>query len=1012
MPHPNTRIVKLLRRYCEASAIAVMGVAFLVLVGWTFHIEWLKTVLPGFVTMKANTAIALGLSAISLWLSLPGESRTRKRQLAYFMATVVVLIGAVSLCEYVFDADLRIDQLIFRDTLGSFGTSSPGRMAPTSAIAFIAIGMALLFLDWKPQRGRSPAQLLSLCASLIAMLAISGYVYHAMALYKLLLYTQVALHTAIALALLSSAIFFARPKVGIAGDLTGEDSGGILARRLLPAVFFVPIFLGWMCLRGQIAGLYGTELALALSSSCNVVVFAVLVWFSARQLNAEWGQRNLAELAIRELNAELEARIARRTETLQQQTTVLAQQAALLDLAQDAIVVWDMNRSVVFWNRGAETLFGWPAKLAIGTTRGVLLKTQLPLPIEEIEAQVSREGYWEGESTALKRDGTHCIFSSRWALQHDASGMPFRTLSISSDITARKQIEEALFVEKERAQVTLNSIGDAVMCTDISGNITFLNAAAERMTGWPWMEAAGRPMGEAFRVLDASSRQPIPDPMHLAVVHNRTMNLPPNCILIRRGDALEIPIEDSVSPIHNHEGRITGAVIVFRDVSATRAMALQMTHAAQHDFLTGLPNRMLFSDRLSRAIVLARRHTEKVAVLFLDLDGFKHINDSLGHPIGDQLLQSVAMRLVGCVRGSDTVSRQGGDEFVVLLSEMQESENAALTAERMLRAVAEAHSIGQHDLHVTTSIGISVYPEDGQDAEELIENADTAMYQAKENGHQRYRFFKPAMNVRAVERQSLEEGLRRALERQEFELHYQPKVDMKTGEITGAEALIRWAHPVRGKVSPAEFIPVAEDCGLILPIGRWALKKACWQARTWLDAGLPLGTIAVNISAKEFREEHFLENIFEILKETDLDPKLLELELTESVLMKQADATASILSALRAQGIQLAIDDFGTGYSSLSYLTKFPIDALKIDQSFIRQISSAAGETAIVTAVISMGHGLNLHVVAEGVETREELGFLQKYQCDQAQGYYFSRPVPADEFAKLLETGIVTSMTN
>jgi diguanylate cyclase (GGDEF)-like protein/PAS domain S-box-containing protein len=569
----------------------------------------------------------------------------------------------------------------------------------------------------------------------------------------------------------------------------------------------------------------------------------------------------------------------------------------------------------------------------------------------------------------------------------------------------RKLMEEALFVVKERAQVTLNCIGDAVVCTDISGNITFLNLVAEKMTGWPWAEAMGRPMAEVFRILDAVSRESSANPMDAAVEQDTTVHLPPNCILIRR-DGIETPIEDSVAPIHDREGKATGAVIVFRDVSAARAMAEQMTHSAQHDFLTGLPNRMLLNDRVNQAIALASRHSKKVAVLFLDLDGFKHINDSLGHPTGDKLLQSIAKRLVGCVRATDTVSRQGGDEFVVLLSEMEQQEDAAISALRILDAVSKAHSIDQHDLHLTASIGVSVHPEDGQDAEALIKNADTAMYQAKENGRQSYQFFKAVMNVRAVERQSIEESLRRALERKEFSLHYQPKIKLATGEITGAEALMRWTHPTRGPVSPANFIPVAEDCGLILPIGHWVLKEACKQARGWLDAGLPLGTIAVNISSMEFRDDNFLESVFATLSETGLDPKFLELELTESVLMKRAESAAFVLKALRARGVQIAVDDFGTGYSSLSYLRKFPIDALKIDQSFVRQISSAPDDTTIVKAIISMGRSLNLRVVAEGVETREELEFLQAHQCEEAQGFYFSRPVLPQQFAKLLKSGI------
>jgi diguanylate cyclase (GGDEF)-like protein/PAS domain S-box-containing protein len=575
----------------------------------------------------------------------------------------------------------------------------------------------------------------------------------------------------------------------------------------------------------------------------------------------------------------------------------------------------------------------------------------------------------------------------------------------------RKTMEEALFVEKERAQVTLNCIGEAVACTDSAGKITFLNVVAENMTGWPRKEAADRPMAEVFRILDVTTRATTPDPMAMAIGRDQTVQLPSNCILVGR-DGTEVPIEGSVASIHDRERKATGAVIVFRDVSAAQAMARQMAHSAQHDFLTGLPNRMLFNDRVNRAIALAPRHKKNIAVLFLDLDGFKHINDSLGHPTGDKLLQSIAQRLVECVRLSDTVSRQGGDEFVVLLSEVQHVEDAAITARRLLQAVADPHLIDSHDLHVTTSIGVSVYPDDGLDAETLIKNADTAMYQAKENGRQSYQFFKPAMNVRAVERQSIEESLRRALERQEFALHYQPKINLKTGEITGAEALVRWMHPVRGMVPPGQFIPVAEDCGLILPIGNWVLHEACLQAQVWLEAGLPLATIAVNLSAAELRDENFLHGVFAILKDTGLDPKLLELELTESVLMKHAESAQSILKTLRATGVQLAVDDFGTGYSSLSYLSKFSIDALKIDQSFVRQITTTPDETTIVTAVISMAQSLKLRVVAEGVETHDELVFLQAHQCDEAQGYYFSPPVPPRQFAELLKTGVSNTVLN
>jgi diguanylate cyclase (GGDEF)-like protein len=488
-------------------------------------------------------------------------------------------------------------------------------------------------------------------------------------------------------------------------------------------------------------------------------------------------------------------------------------------------------------------------------------------------------------------------------------------------------------------------------------------------------------------------------------------------------------LADSQAALARQEERATAMRTAMHLAAAT---TLRVAHAAEHDFLTGLPNRLLLNDRVGQAIALAQRHQKHTAVLFLDLDGFKHINDSLGHGVGDKLLQSIAKRLAACIRSSDTVSRQGGDEFVVLLSEMEQSAdaaiaasrivqavtgphsidqhdvhvNVAITAGRMLQAVGEPHSIDHHDLYVTASIGVSVYPDDGLDAETLIKNADTAMYQAKEGGRQSYRFFEPEMNIRAVERQSIEEDLRRALERQEFVLHYQPTIDLATGAISGAEALIRWAHPTRGLVPPLQFIPVAEDCGLIVPIGAWVLREACSQAKAWIDAGLPRLSMAVNASAMELRSETFQEDLFAILGETGLAPTSLILELTESVLMKHAETVATILRALRQVGVRVALDDFGTGYSSLSYLRKFPLDALKIDQSFVRQIDAAGEDTAIVTAIIGMAQGLGLRVIAEGLETLEELQFLRAHRCDAAQGYYFSLPVPPDQFAKLLRSGI------
>jgi diguanylate cyclase (GGDEF)-like protein/PAS domain S-box-containing protein len=575
----------------------------------------------------------------------------------------------------------------------------------------------------------------------------------------------------------------------------------------------------------------------------------------------------------------------------------------------------------------------------------------------------------------------------------------------------RKGIEDALYVEKERAVVTLNSIGDAVLCTDISGDITYLNIVAEKMTGWLRMEAIGRPLAEVFRIIDGDTRRAARDPMEMAVEQNRTVGLTVNCVLIRR-DGFESAIEDSAAPIHDRSGHVTGAVIVFHDVSAARAMSLQMTHTAHHDLVTNLPNRLLLKDRIKQSIALAHRQNRPVAVLFLDLDHFKNINDSLGHAAGDELLQSVSKRLMSCVRASDTVSRQGGDEFGILLPEITHAQDAATCAAKILLALNAPHFIGARTLHISGSIGISLYSKDGDDAETLIKNADTAMYHAKERGRGNFQFFEGAMNLKAVQRQSIESELRRGLKNQEFLLHYQPKVNLNTGDITGVEALIRWQQPERGLVPPLEFVPIAEDCGLIVPIGRWVMREACRQARAWQDAGLGHLRMAVNVSAVEFREKGFVESVRTILSDTGLQPQYLVLELTERVLMENAESTAVLLEELKTMGVRLAVDDFGTGYSSLSYLRQFPIDVLKIDQSFIQKITSNLDDSTIIAAIIAMGRNLRHIVIAEGIETHEQITYLQSQHCEEGQGFLLGPPVSAVQFGHLLETGIGATVIN
>ena len=573
------------------------------------------------------------------------------------------------------------------------------------------------------------------------------------------------------------------------------------------------------------------------------------------------------------------------------------------------------------------------------------------------------------------------------------------------NIIERMKVEQRLYVSTKRAEITLNSIGDAVISTDLAGRVDYLNTVAELITGWPREEASGQPIVQVLNLVDGVTGRPVINPVEYVLQSDHSLGLTGEVVLVNR-HGRRIPIEDSAAPILGWNGQLVGAVMVFRDISNTVALTSKMRHLAQHDFLTNLPNRVLLNDRITQAIASARRSESNPVLLFLDLDKFKHINDSLGHAVGDHLLHAVSERLVQCVRTSDTVSRHGGDEFVILLADERRPQDAALAAEKILHALSMPFLIDGQQLHTSTSIGISVFPIDGMDPAALIKNADTAMYHAKERGRNNYQFFRHDMNARAVERQLIENSLRRALERHEFTLHYQPKVDLKTNCITGVEALLRWAHPEWGLMLPERFIVVAEECGLIIPIGRWALNEACEQAVRWRDQGIAPVSIAVNVSALEFRHRDFFDHALVILETTGVDPTCLQLELTETVLMHDVAASARLLAKFKMMGVQIAVDGFGTGYSSLSYLNQFPIDVLKIDQSFVKAIDAGLESNgAIVSAVIGMGKNLHQRVIAEGVEEEGQFAFLDAHGCDEGQGYFFSEPVDAVHMQAMLSTG-------
>jgi len=474
-------------------------------------------------------------------------------------------------------------------------------------------------------------------------------------------------------------------------------------------------------------------------------------------------------------------------------------------------------------------------------------------------------------------------------------------------------------------------------------------------------------------------------------------------------------VHEQAEAIFDDDGTPLRLAGTTQDITERKQIEDQIRLLAYYDGLTRLPNRVLFMERLTQALTTAQRQGGTLAMLFLDLDRFKRINDTLGHTVGDRLLQAVSERLKKCLRSTDTiargdplastdtVARLGGDEFIVTITDIARGEDAAKIACRVLEALNEPFKLEEHEVFVSGSIGISLFPHDGKDADTLLKNADSAMYHAKDAGRGTYQFYNKSMNEAALQRLAMENSLRRALERQEFLLHFQPQIDVVTGRIIGAEALVRWRHPELGMVSPGDFIPLAEETGLIMPIGEWVLRSACAQGKAWRDEGFGEMIVAVNLSGRQFRQQPLVHTVDEIVKSTGFDPRCLELEITESILVQSVDDTVSALKRLKDMGLRVSVDDFGTGYSSLTYLKRFPIDTLKIDQSFTRDIATDPGDAAITAAIIAMADGLKMAVIAEGVETEQQRDCLRQRGCRLMQGYLFSRPVPADQFRLLLQ---------
>ncbi len=669
-----------------------------------------------------------------------------------------------------------------------------------------------------------------------------------------------------------------------------------------------------------------------------------------------------------------------------------------LEQSANTIVITDRNGVIEYVNPYFYALTGYAPEEIIGNNPNVWQSGETPIQAyEEMWQTILAGKVWRGEVLNRKKNGELFWESSTISPVKDEKGEITHFVGIKQDISSRKEAEEKLRLWQRALESSVNAI------TIIDANhkdfpYVYVNPAFERITGYSAEEALGR-NGRFLQNQDTD--QPELEHIRRAVREKRDGKA-----LLRnyRKDGSLFWNELSISPVRNEAGEVTHYIGIQNDVTERKQYEEQLAYQSAHDTLTRLPNRNLAQDRLTQGIIFARRTNSQLALLLIDLDNFKVINDSLGHNVGDQLLQIVAQRIADCVRGGDTVARMGGDDFAVILTDISQEEDISRVTHKILAAIAEPAMVETHQLTVTCSIGVSLFPRDGEDATTLLKNADAAMYRAKEQGRNSIQYYTAEINSRILQRLMLENSLRSALERNEFTLHYQPQVSLLTGQVIGMEALLRWQHAELGMISPAHFIPLAEDTGLIIPIGAWVLHTACKQTKAWHDAGLPPVRVAVNISGRQFRE-NIPQLVKKALSETGLPPEFLELEITESVAMQHAESTEQTLDALRDMGVRLSIDDFGTGYSSLSYLKRFPINKLKLDQSFVRDIISDPDDAAISIAIIALAHGMKLDVIAEGVETESQLDFLHAHGCDAIQGFYFSRPVALEQMAQLLRDG-------
>ena len=708
----------------------------------------------------------------------------------------------------------------------------------------------------------------------------------------------------------------------------------------------------------------------------------------------------LRALELDQVNRELEHDILERKKTEAALRESETRVRLLFESVAEGIFGVDLEGKCIFINPACLQLLGYKhaSELLDKNIHALIHHTREDgSPCTEQECRVYR-AFREGKEFSVDEESFWSADGSKFFVEYRSHPMYLDghiTGSVATfvDITERKKVEGEL----RRAATVFESTNEGIIIADADGKIVMVNQAFSDMTGYSLNEVVGRdPLAFVFEQLYENN-----NPELWARVNQNGYWR--GELWHRRKSGEAFPTWENISVIKDNAGRTVNYVLIFSDISSIKQAEEQLRQLAHHDVLTGLPNRLLFVAKLDDAIERAKRYQHRIALLYLDLDRFKIINDTLGHAGGDELLKSVGSRLRKCVRATDTVARLGGDEFTVVLDDIAHSEDAAMLSEKIIHAMAEPISIHGREVVTSPSIGISIYPEDGKTSDDLVKASDAAMYRAKERGRSNFQFYTAELSARAYEHFAVENSLRQALMKSEFILHYQPQIDLDSGRIMGMEALVRWRHPDLELIYPDKFIALAEETGLIEPIGHWVLRAACAQTKSWQLLGLPPVRVSINLSGREIlHDNNIVRKVEQALSESELEPGYLELEITESVL-QTTKRSIDILSDLRSLGVTLAIDDFGMGFSSLSQLKHLPIDTLKIDRTFIRDIPSDPDDEAIASAIIAMGHRLNLKIIGEGVETDDQLDFLRDQNCDEAQGYLFSRPLPAEGMHKLLE---------